>query len=324
MPGLYVIEGDDDCQKKDLLHDLSAQKTGLEPYQISKQTKLEEWLNLFNASGLFSQAFFYYSYQPDWLKTSWNAADIKTSLSLEDTLNTMPHSSVILLDKRLDVRTKSGKWLKKHAKVLSANAFKPWEQQKVIQWLKQYAQKHQILIEDSALNLLVEQLGTHLMSLVNQLKLLNCLAKQAKPITTCEILELYAVENCSTLSIAEHLAKGQLIPIIKQIKVLLKNGEDPIKLFGFFTHQLLVFQWLFMPEKLSVDKVAKTLGKHPFIIKKLKPQVQKWLNPRLLSKMICCLAEYDSKLKKGDILAKDALLCSLYTWIHYKNSMQIL
>lgn len=279
------------------------------PFETLKETtSLESFIHNTEACDMFSPQKGQLLLDPKWLKktSKEDLNKLNICLSTAKSFN-LP---IIIITKKIDKRSASYKLLKKH-RIIEKDCpeFKEWESQKIIDWMIQYCKKKTTKIEPNAAQMLIDAYGSNLGIIKQELE--KCMITILPETTITHEHLLYASSNAighyGQLSTA--LKKGHTQGIIKSIHKLIKCKEDPHKIFNqllFQINQLLPIA-LAMNHQLSHEKIASTLGKHPFFIKKQMESLnQNPLRPKL-PQIIGHLATIDQKIKTGKLSAKQAM-----------------
>lgn len=90
---------------------------------------------------------------------------------------------------------------------------------------------------------------------------------------------------------------------------LLTEGGEPLSLFGMVNRQfrLLIIAKEYLEETGTTDGMAKAIGVHDFVAKKLASQARKFASMEMLEGIYHKLADYDLQIKTGKISDEMAL-----------------
>ncbi len=167
--------------------------------------------------------------------------------------------------KKPDSRKKLYKAIQKYGVIESFEAFKAWEDYKVVPWIKQRAKEKDLIINQNAAQELFQTTGPLLRDLDNQLEKLKLLAHPDKTITEGMVNSICArgenIFRLCDLILGKKYAKA----LMEISKLLEKDTSLSVTAFLHTTFTRLILVKL--NEKSSPIEIAKILGVHEFVAK---------------------------------------------------------
>jgi DNA polymerase-3 subunit delta len=223
---------------------------------------------------------------------------IKTIVSL---LPQTDHIMVIYTLGAVDQRKKMASFLKKNSIFQQHSYFKEWEQDNVLAWISNAVKMRGKTIDQDALIALEQVGGTQLQRLSNELDMLCLYRSDRSHLTLDDVKAMSADISTNTFNLIEALKGGNTSDIICCMTQLLRSGEDPIRLMGLIVSQIQLFVQLLQlhQRKVSSQDIAKSVGKNPYYIQKLIPQLAKKYTLDTASQLLINLATADYEIKSG-------------------------
>ena len=288
---------------------------GEEPYFIDQISNYIEKNVLPEAEKGFNQTVFYGkdTEEQTIAETSWRypmmtekqVIIVKEAQSLKKIENLASYaerpmpSTILVLNykyKNLDARTKLYKSIKSKGVILTTKRL--YENQ-VPAWIDKYLKQHNYTITPQACQILTDSLGTGLSKIANELNKLVIAVKDTNRITPEHIEKNIGLsKDFNVLELQDALAGKNVLKANKIINYFGANPQQhPIQmtiatLFGYFSK---IFAYHFLKDK-SEQGAIKTMGGHPFYIKKIIAASKKY-NPTKLYEIMGILREYDLKSK---------------------------
>ncbi|AYC29682.1 DNA polymerase III subunit delta [Paenisporosarcina cavernae] len=201
---------------------------------------------------------------------------------------------------KLDERKKVTKKMKQTANVLEV---KPLQSNDVSVWIKNEVGKHGKAIEDEAIQVLVETLGTNLLQLSGEIEKLSTFLGEEKTITAL------IVENLLTRTLEQDVFqllnayfKGNKTKAIQIYHDLLRQKEEPIMINALLASQVrLQLNVLYLQNKgYPVTQIAKQLKVNPYRVKLIVESKPQMSEKKLLVAMNR-LADNDLELKTSSL-----------------------
>lgn len=210
--------------------------------------------------------------------------------TIADTLNDV---TLILLETKPDKRTKTYKWLQKHATVSEHTQYTERQKPQLARWCVAQAKEHGVALSLAQATTLIDRLG------YDQLRLDMVLQQLALADTvTDELLDalvpLAAAE--SAFELLEAVMRRDRTAVKRIVWYLeLAGGDDgAYQTVGLLTSQLTTLAGLVLASGAAT--VATDLAAHPFVVKKLTPLAAQTDRQRLRG-IIAALAQADRQMK---------------------------
>lgn len=199
---------------------------------------------------------------------------------------------LVLVEAKLDKRTKTYKELKAAADVQEYVAWTERDGAKAEQWVAAEAQTQGLSLDRKSVQLLVSRVGADQWGLYHALQKLSVL-EAVTPQVIEEVIELSPTEN--VFNLFEAALRGNGVQVQTMVATLALH-EDPYRLFGLLSGQ--AFQLAALSVADSDANVAKDVGAHPFALSKLAPYAKKY-GQTGGKKVIAAFAEADSGMKNS-------------------------
>lgn len=217
-------------------------------------------------------------------KVVWN--DFATWIS-----RISPDVHVVLVDEKLDKRTKTFKELQKTATV---NESKVWgERDGMIaeRWVVAEAKRLGFDLDKKSAHYLVARVG------VDQWLLYQALEKLRElDVITPQVIEYHVEANpAESVFVLFEAALKKDVKRLKEVLTTLEVGEDPYRLLALLSTQAVQLAVLAVADKSSAE-VAKDMGVHPFALSKLAPAAER-LGRSGAKRVITIFAEADEVSK---------------------------
>ncbi|MHC2832699.1 DNA polymerase III subunit delta [Bacillus sp. F9_6S_D1_P_5] len=199
---------------------------------------------------------------------------------------------------KLDERKKITKLLKKTADVVEANAMQVQDVQK---WIVARADEVHVHIDNAAVSLLLELVGSNVTMLVKEMDKLTLYVGMGGEVTPKLVAELVpkSVEQ-NVFALTEKVVKKDIAGAMQILDGLFTQQEEPIKLLALLVSQ---FRLLHQVKELQQrgygqNQIASHIGVHPYRVKLAMNQT-KFFSFEELKKVIIELAEADYSMKTG-------------------------
>lgn len=199
---------------------------------------------------------------------------------------------------KLDERKKITKLLKKTADIVEANAM---QVQDVRKWIVDQANNLHVNIEEAAVSLLLELVGSNVTMLAKEMDKLTLYVGMGGEIKVGLVAELVpkSVEQ-NVFALTEKVVKKDIAGAMRILDGLFTQQEEPIKLLALLVSQ---FRLLYQVKELQQrgygqNQIASHIGVHPYRVKLAMNQT-KFFSFEELKKVIFELAEADYSMKTG-------------------------
>lgn len=199
---------------------------------------------------------------------------------------------LVLVEAKLDKRTKTYKELKAAATMHEYAAWTERDGAKAERWVATEAQSQGLALDRKSAQLLVARVGVDQWGLYHALQKLSVL-EEVTPQVIEEVIELSPTEN--VFNLFEAALRGNGAQVQKMVATLALH-EDPYRLFGLLSGQ--AFQLAALSVADGDANVAKDVAAHPFALSKLAPYAKKYghLGGK---KVIAAFAQADSGMKNS-------------------------
>lgn len=200
---------------------------------------------------------------------------------------------LVLVEPKLDKRTKTYRDLQKVAEVTEYKAWTERDIAKAEQWVAGEAKVLDCDIDRESIRLLVQRVGPDQWELHQALQKLAVL-ETVTPEVIVEVIEANPTEN--VFDLFEAALRGNALTV-KQMIATLSLSEDPYRLFGLLSGQAFQLALLAIADKPSTE-VAKDFGVHPYALGKLSSHATR-LKKSGAKKVVAAFAEADAGMKSS-------------------------
>lgn len=198
--------------------------------------------------------------------------------------------TLLLVETAPDKRTKAYKWLQKHAEVREFNEL---DERAAADWLQTEAWRGDVELHPEAAHYLVRYVGLDQWRLKGELEKL--LLAEA-PITRELIQDITEPHPQATAFELLDAAFGGDQQTLERILAIVSRSEDPYKFFGLLASQVFALVAVKAAGQRPSDEVAKDLGLHPFVIRKVGNLANR-LDQTKVNQVVETLARGDEQLK---------------------------
>ncbi len=184
-------------------------------------------------------------------------------------------------------------------------------------WIVERAKKSGGTIEPAAANRLATLIGGDLRRLASEIDKLITYVNAQRAITEKDVLLLVSEAGTSSVfDLVDALGKRDGQRAAHELHHLLDQGENPLGLLAMIVRQyrLLILVKELQARSLPPEAMAKELGQHPFVIKKLNEQARNYRDSAQLETIYRRLLEIETEIKTGqtsDVLALDLLVAGV-------------
>lgn len=204
-------------------------------------------------------------------------------------------TTLVLVEPKVDKRTKTYKALSKHADVRMYPLWTERDSGKAEQWLLAAAKERGIVLEPSAAREIVRRRGVEQYQLLNTLEQLALLGEVTAATVTRHI-EATPQENVFELLTA---ALGGDAQRVRDMIATLRYTNDPYMTVGLLASQLVALSGLVLSDK-SQSEIASDLGVSPFVLRNLSGSARQVGRARLHT-LVTALAAADIGLKSSTV-----------------------
>lgn len=220
-------------------------------------------------------------------KTIWSA--------LEQWVERVPaETNVVLVEPSPDKRTKTYKLLQKHATI---HEHAELNEAALVSWLQNHARESGAELAPDAVRYLVSYVGHDQWRLRSELDKLLLANKPIDRDLIQDVAEPYP--EATAFELLDALFGGKQARVEELLR-LLREREDPYQFFGLLSSQVVALLAITHAGSRRPDEVARDMGLHPFVVKKLAP-VARSLGPARVEKLIESLAHADERIKTSGV-----------------------
>ncbi|MDT3777450.1 DNA polymerase III subunit delta [Nitrospira sp. MA-1] len=207
-------------------------------------------------------------------------------------------TTLVITAAKLDGRTKWVQDLKKRATVVECSPV--FEGQRA-GWVTQRARELGLQLEDSALEILKDQIAEGLYGTAGELQKLVAFMPEGHRVSATDVETVRGKPpGISVFDWSEAVARGDQGRALDIVAKNLETGEAPLRMLGAFLWQMRKI-WkthALMQEGHDAGQAARQAGVPPFRAREFVQQVQRWNEP-LLRRAWELFAQADSALKGG-------------------------
>lgn len=184
-------------------------------------------------------------------------------------------------------------------------------------WVIERTKKYEGTIEPVAAQRLATLSGGDLRRLDSEINKLITYVDAQRAITVKDVDLLVSDASASSVfDLVDALGKRDGKRAAHELHHLLDQGENPLGLLAIIVRQyrLLILVKELQPRSLSPEAMAKELGQHPFVIKKLNEQARHYRDTTQLEMIYRRLLDIETEIKTGqttDVLALDLLVAGV-------------
>ena len=184
-------------------------------------------------------------------------------------------------------------------------------------WIIDRAKKRGGSIEPGAAQRLATLIGSDLRRLDAEINKLITYVNTSRTITAKDVELLVSdASTSSVFDLVDALGKRDGKRAAHELHHLLDQGENPLGLLAMIVRQyrLLILVKELQARSMSPDAMAKELGQHPFVIKKLNEQARNYRDSTQLETIYRRLLDIETEIKTGqtsDVLALDLLVAGI-------------
>ena len=226
---------------------------------------------------------------------------------IEDALKNNPETLNILFvvklprdeGKKLDSRRKLYKILTKYNSK-EFQAFKTYKTAEISAWIKNHAKKHKdLILNDDAVELLIEQIGNNLRQFDSELDKLKLMA-HPQNIVTRKMVEEIAISNQDLFNITELIMKNKKDRALLEFQKL-TDKKHPLEILAAI--QTMLRKWIILKTKsaTSTAELSKLTGMHEFVVKQTLTKLKNTKTADLVS-LKQNLFEVECKIKAAEAL----------------------
>jgi DNA polymerase III subunit delta len=206
--------------------------------------------------------------------------------------------TVLILDPKLDKRTKYSKFIIEQAKV---EAFDQFDEGQLIQWIQNYTEKKGGKIMRGVAQTLLKRCGENLWNLSREIEKL--IQADDGTITDSLIKELTIPHPSVVMwDFLESLSKKSVQLSMKRFKDLLESGVSVHEVLSMIFREVRIHAQIRsgIDQGMSAQQIATETKLHPFVVKKTYSLSQQFSKEKI-EHMYEMLFQIDNKLKTGKL-----------------------
>lgn len=283
---IYLVFGDNtfeiDQQVKKLITDFDGEVEKVDGDDISA----EQLPDLLAGVTLFSASRMVIMKNVSHNKTVW--------VALGEWLEKGVDNDVVLVESKLDKRTRTYKWLDKNAEKYNFNELRSFEAEK---WLAGEAKKRQLDMPQDVVRYMVGYVGVDQWRLSGELDKLLLSGRSISKDLIDEIVEPTPQATSFELVDAAFRGKSELMNSIFET---VSRQEDPYMFFGLISSQVHAIALMKNAGGRSVYVVAKEAGANAYVLEKVEG-LAATMSSRQIKSMVSRLAELDANIKSRGV-----------------------
>lgn len=177
---------------------------------------------------------------------------------------------------------------------------------RVAGWVVRQAKGRGLLFPLSVSRWWVEQMGTDLDRLDQELEKLSLLYGEGHKVQQKDLVPFIPPGEAQVFSLADQLAQRQGKHALETVAKLLGQGEEPLRLLALLeSHFRLMLTILEMPP-MNPSALGERLGQHPFRVQKIQNQARRFTRQQVKG-ILLHLLDAEAAIKTGKRLPEAAL-----------------
>ncbi len=209
---------------------------------------------------------------------------------LGEWLDRVGDTIVVLIEEKLDKRTKTYKWLQKKAQIYESCIMQPSEAE---QWLV----KQEPSLNRSIAKFLVSYIGVDQWRLSNDLEKLRLSGRELSEELVRELIE--PTPQATSFELLD-AAFSRNHALMEHYLSVISHTEEPNKFFGLISSQIYALALIQASDGRSHNEISKMSAVHPYVLQKLTPLARQTTAGQL-SALINKLADLDVNLKSRSV-----------------------
>lgn len=199
-------------------------------------------------------------------------------------------TTIIFVEPHPDKRTKTYKWLEKHAEV---STFRELQAHETLKWLEAEVKNRGLDMSRDVVRSFAEHVGQDQWRLSSEL---DKLVLVGKPVSRELIRELVEpTPQATSFELLDAAFAGRREEV-KRLLATVARQEDPYMFFGLLSGQVYALALVKTAGDRSVEAIAKETGVHPFVLKKISAWAR-GVGGNELKRIISELAVLDAHIK---------------------------
>ncbi len=215
------------------------------------------------------------------------------------------HELILIHRGSPDKRRKFTKFLLEHFESEEYKSFAPWDMQKVKPIVQEMAQKDGFSWGTGAVDHLMDIVGLDLWALHQNVEKLETAILPEKVITRSWVEKIASAGDPNWFEAADALRKRNRASWLMFCRESQKS-DDAYMILAMVANQVRLWIILKSLEGKSVDQVARQLGKSPYYLNKMVPDLRSW-TLKQLRRVLSFLFQLEFDAKSGKILPATGL-----------------
>ena len=238
---LFFLFGEESFLVEEEVNALESKYQNFEKNIIPSKYSFDELFSAISTGSLFLTPKLILLKNPWFLFEAINDNEYKKFENILQAIKANTENRIIIyaIGKKVDQRKKTVKAVKGNALCKEFVSFKDWEQSNVLSWLEKRISAQNKTITQEALFILEQIGGTNLRQLALELEKLVVYLGNRDQITAKDVLVISSANaQASIFHLNEAFKQRQIKKILSIINIMLKNGEDPIRLLALLSSNL--------------------------------------------------------------------------------------
>ncbi len=307
---IYLYHGEEDFLVEEAVQAIETTCPEFERIRFQSNTPLAQVLDAVSTPSLFSKAKLFLGKDLSFLNQALSPPDILMFQEFCQILSGSQDIAVFYTSgKTVAQRLKQMSYLKTRSQITLSKSFEDWELDKTFQWIKTRVNNSGKTIAFEAILSLEHASGSQLRQLATEIDKLVTYVGTNPTITLADASELSYGKHTSGFAFSDAMKSKDLPKTLAITETLLKNGEDPLKLFGLAVSNIRLFYQilLLLKERKPSAEIAKETEKNPYYLEKIIPFVVKAYSIEKLEAAFVIFSAYDIDIKMGKLSPKMGL-----------------
>ena len=308
---IHIIHGSDTFRIQDRVRQLCAEHPGAQWIDLTETTSMTDFIHACNQHNLFNPYCFIRYKNPGFLTTKVTENTTNLLDCLAHAQSSGAHTIILYTTKPIDKRLKLSKHCLALGQTESFEAFKDWDEDKVVQWINARIRYYELTADPTIATTIWQIHRTDLQHIDQLIQTIRTYLGTATHITQQTLADLHACPTQSMLDAHEALKSNQPRQLLQAVTQLLNDTYDPVYIISSLANQCRLYIQLISDPTLSHDTLAKQLGKHPYFIQKQRVALYRAHTLASLTQQYKRLIHADFILKSGSHDAHMALLSAV-------------
>lgn len=283
---IYLLTGENTFEIERRLRELTAGFEGDVERVDGEGLQLEQLPDLLSGVTLFSSKRLVVIKNASSNKSLWTI--------LGEWLEKGAENDLVFVEPHPDKRTKTYKWLEKHAEVFTAKDLQPYE---AVRWVQKTAKERGLELSTAIAEFFVDYVGTDQWRLESEL---NKLFLSDKTITNDVIRDIVEpTPQATSFELLDAAFRGKTAEMERLFETVSRQ-EDPYMFFGLLAGQVYALALTRTGKGKRPEEIAKETGVHPYVLKKVGGLAAD-ITTESLGSLVIRLAELDANLKSRPV-----------------------